>query len=410
MAAVTGPRGVVITGMGGVCALGDRREELFAALCDGARPFGPPTLFAADAVPGQVAAEVPAFAPERYVRPGNIRPLDRTGRLALVGVELALADSGWSLDLRKTHDVGLVVGTMLSGVHTIGEFDRRAQQAGPEYASALDFSNTVLNAAAGQVAIWQHLRGINSTIAAGAASGVQALGYAAQLIRIGRADVLVAGGAEELAFETFLGFSRAGRLACPGDGAGRGVPFDAARCGAVLGEGAAFLVLEAEETATARGATILGRVLGSANGYDPDARTRPVEDGRPLAQTIARALRDSGTDEGAIGAVSASAHGSPALDRREAAGIEAVFGARTPVTAIKAMTGETLGASGALQAMTMIEAMRGGRLPGIAGLATPDPAVGLDIAAATRPLAASRGLVTALTPEGNCAALVLAVD
>lgn len=407
---MTAPRGVVITGMGAICALGDQRDRLFAALCDGVRPFAPPTVFPADAVPGHVAAEVPAFAPEHYVRPGNIRPLDRIGRLALVGVELALEDSGWSLDLRKTHDVGLVLGTMLSGVHTIGEFDRRALQAGPEYASPLDFSNTVLNAAAGQVAIWQQLRGINSTIAAGAASGVEAIGYATQLIRSGRADVLVAGGAEELAFESFLGFARAGRLACPGRDTGRGVPFDVTRCGAVLGEGAAFLVLEAEETAAARGAAVLGRILGSAHGYDPDALARPAGDGRPLARTIERVLRDSGTKASAIGAVSASAHGSPALDRLEAAGIEAVLGARTPVTAIKAMTGEALGASGALQAMTMIEAMRGGRLPGIAGLATPDPAIRLDIAALTRPLQASRALVTAVTPEGNCSALVLAIE
>lgn len=404
---MTASRPVVITGMGAICALGDRVDQVFEALCEGTRPFGPPTLFAAEAVPGHVVAEVPAFSPERYLRPGNVRPLDRTGRLALVGVELALADSGWSLELRETHALGLVLGTMLSGVHTIGEFDRRALQAGPEYASALDFSNTVLNAAAGQVAIWQHLRGINSTIAAGAASGVQALGYAAQLVRTGRADVLVAGGAEELAFETFLGFSRAGWLA--GQEPGGAVPFDVARRGAVLGEGAAFLVLEAEEVAAARGAGILGRVLGSANGYDPGALTSGEGDGRPLAGTIARALRDGSVEAGSIGAVSASAHGSPALDRREAAGIEAALGTRTPVTAIKAMTGEALGASGALQAIAVIQAMHAGRLPGIAGLTAPDPDVRLNIAAATGPLDASRAVVTALTPEGNCAALVLSV-
>jgi 3-oxoacyl-[acyl-carrier-protein] synthase II len=405
---VTAARNVVITGMGAICALGDRIDQVFAAMCEGARPFAPPTLFAADTVPGHLAAEVPAFTPERYLRAGNIRPLDRTGRLALVGVDLALADSGWSVELRKTHALGLVMGTMLSGVHTIGEFDRRAQKAGPEYASALDFSNTVLNAAAGQVAIWQQLRGINSTTAGGAASGVQALAYAAQLVQTGRADVLVAGGAEELSFESFFGFSRAGWLAYQPDGTEcRAVPFDAARNGAVLGEGAAFLVLEAEETAAARGARILGRILGSANRYDPAALMKSASDGHALAQTIARALRASDTEAQAIGAVSASAHGSLLLDGREAAGIEAALGASTPVTAIKAMTGEALGASGPLQAIAMVEAMRQGRLPGIAGLTTPDPAVRIDIASATRPLAASRTLVTALTPEGNCAALVL---
>jgi len=393
-------RHVVITGMGAICALGDRCDGIFAALCDGVRPFGPPTEIPADTAPGHVVAEVREFAPERYLRPGNVRPLDRTGRLALVGVELALADAGWTLERRKSDTVGLVVGTMLSGAHTIGEFDRRALRAGPEYASALDFSNTVLNAPAGQVAIWQHLRGINSTIAAGAASGVQALGYALQLVRTGRADVLVAGGVEDVSFESVLGFSRAGRLASPGDGGPcDGVPFDAARTGALLGEGAAFLVLEAEETAAARGARTIGRVSGAANGFDPGA----------LAATIGRALRDADTPAGGIGAVSASAHGSPDLDRREAAAIEVALGTAVPVTAIKAMTGETLGASGALQTIAALEAMRTGRLPGIAGLATPDSSVRIDISAATRPLDATRALITALTPEGNCAALVVTV-
>ena len=408
---MSGPRNVVITGMGVICALGDRPEAVFDALCEGRTAFAPPTVFPADAVPGHLAAEVTGFAPEKYLRPGNIRPLDRTGRLAVVGVELALADSGWSLELRNTHAVGLVLGTMFCSVRTIGEFDRRALQAGPEYASPMDFSNTVLNAAAGQVAIWQRLRGVNSTVTAGAASGVQALGYAMQLVRSGRADVLVAGGAEELCFESFLGFERAGRLARPIDGApGCAVPFDARRTGAVLGEGAAFLVLEAEEVARARGARVLGRILGSANGYDPDVLAGSADDGRALARTIGRALQDGGAGAGTNGAVSAAASGSPTLDRREAAAIESVVGTLTPVTAIKAVAGEALGASGALQAIAMIEAMRGGRLPGIAGLAGVEAAIGLDVSAATRPCHATRALVTTLTPEGNCAALVLATD
>src|SRR5262245_11478790 len=239
---------------------------VFQRACEGTVAFAPPTVFDAAAMPGYVVAEVPAFAPEKYVRPGNIRPLDRTGRLALVGAELALADSGWDLESRDQQSIGLIVGTMFCSVRTIGEFDRRGLQAGPQFVSPMDFSNTVLNAAAGQVAIWQRLTGVNSTVAAGAASGAQALGYAAELIRTGRADVLVAGGAEEICFESSLGFARAGRLARPdGDRPGGGVPFDARRTGAVLGEGAAFLVLEAEETAVARGARIAGRLSGWAN-------------------------------------------------------------------------------------------------------------------------------------------------
>ena len=273
----------------------------------------------------------------------------------------------------------------------------------------MDFSNTVLNAAAGQVAIWQRLRGVNTTIAAGSASGLQALGYAAQLIRTGRADVLVAGGAEEICFESFYGFVRAGRLAHDGTGVACAGPFDAARQGATLGEGAAFLVLEAEDVAVARGARILGRIVGTANGYDPDAWAGTASS-PALARTINRALRDAAIEVADLGAVAASANGGPILDQREAAAIEATVGRHTPVTAIKSMTGETLGASGALQAMTALQSLRAGRLPGVAGLQNLNPAIHLAVAPATCPIHASRALVTALTPEGNCAALVLAVD
>jgi len=401
-------RQVVITGVGVISPLGDRADAVFQRACDGRPPFAPPTVFDRAAMPGYLFAEVPEFAAEKYVRPGNIRPLDRTGRLALVGAELALADSGWDADARATQDIGLILGTMFCSVRTIGEFDRRGLQAGPQFVSPMDFSNTVLNAAAGQVAIWQRLRGVNSTVAAGAASGAQALVYAAELIRNGRADVLVAGGAEEICFESALGFARAGRLARPdGDTPGRGVPFDARRTGAILGEGAAFAVLEAEEIAAARGAQIAGRLRGWANGYDPDALVSSVHESDVFAKTIEHALRDA--DVPRVDVVSSSASGHPILDLREAFAIAAAAGAETPVTAIKSVTGESLGASGALQAVIALYAMRCRRLPGISGLSSVDPLVRLNIDASTRPLAAERALITATSHEGHAVALVLSL-
>jgi 3-oxoacyl-[acyl-carrier-protein] synthase II len=401
-------RGVVITGIGVISPLGDRADAVFQRACDGKPPFAAPTVFDAAAMPGYVFAEVPDFAPEKYVRPGNIRPLDRTGRLALVGAELALADSGWDADARAHQAIGLILGTMFCSVRTIGEFDRRGLQAGPQYVSPMDFSNTVLNAAAGQVAIWQRLTGVNSTVAAGAASGAQALGYAVELIRTGRADVLVAGGAEEICFESALGFARAGRLARPdGDRPGCGVPFDSRRTGAVLGEGAAFAVLEAEEIAVARGARIAGRLRGWANGYDPDALVSSVHESDVLAKTIEQALKDA--DVPGVDVVSASASGHPILDRREAGAIAAAVGTSTPVTAIKSVTGESLGAAGALQTVTALHAMRCRRLPGISGLSAVDPGMRLNVDASTRPLAAERALVTATSHEGHAVALVLSL-
>src|SRR5262249_12447237 len=158
--------------------------------------------------------------------------LDRTSQLVTAAARLALDDSGWTRELRSSVEVGLVLGTMFCGVHTIGEFDRRAVTAGPAYASPLDFANTVINAAAGHTAIWHNLRGVNSTIAGGSASGLQALAHAADLISNGRASVVLAGGVEELCFESFCGFHHAGMLCgsnCkPGEFP---IPFDARRNG-----------------------------------------------------------------------------------------------------------------------------------------------------------------------------------
>ena len=404
-------RHVVVTGMGAICRLGDHPHAMYEALCGGTSAFAAPTLFSGDVAPGHHVAEIRDFAAPQYVKTGNVRPLDRTGRLALVGVELALADSAWTVERRAAQPVGLILGTMFCSVRTIAEFDRRAQQAGPEYASPMDFSNTVLNAAAGQVAIWQKRRGVNTTITAGATSGLHAIGYAAQLIRSGRADVLIAGGAEEVCYESFYGFYRAGRLAPPdGDRPGPVAPFDVARTGTAMGEGAAFLVLEAEDTARARGAQILARVTGFGNAFDPDMHGPPRPRRSVLAGAIAHALGDAGITAGDIGAVVSSASGSPLLAALEGAGLGDAVGAAVPVTAIKGLTGETLGASGALQAVVAIEALRSGRLPGVAGLSRLDPALPLTVSAEARPLRAARALVTTIAPEGNTCAVVLAVD
>lgn len=408
---MTGPRRrVVITGMGAICALGDRPDAIFDALCAGRTGFAPPTVFPPDVVPGHVVAEVPDFSPQTYLGARNIRPIDRTGRLAAVGVELALADAGWPAPERRAHGVGLILGTMFCSVRTIGEFDRRAQHAGPEYASPLDFSNTVLNAAAGQVAIWHGLPGVNATIASGSVSGLQAIGYAATLIRAGRASVLVAGGVEEVCFESCYGFLRAGLLAQPsGDAPGCAVPFDAGRTGVALGEGAAFLVLEEETAALARGARIVGRIDGLASAYD----LRPeADEGSPAGLTFAigRALSDAGLAPSDLSAVAASACGSLVQDRREAAAIRASVGAGTPVTAIKSMVGETLGASGALSSIAMIQALRAHRLPGVAGLTRVDEAVDLAVGPGVQAIGGPNGLITAVAPEGNCHALVVGVE
>jgi 3-oxoacyl-[acyl-carrier-protein] synthase II len=447
-----GRRRVLVTGAGVVSPLGDSPAALHRELAAGASARKPIELFETRIIGCREAGEIRPFDPQSYVGERNLRPLDRTSRLLVVAAQLALADSGWGEAMRAGGDsrgvpawpreaaadppdaasgerssmprapgeVGLVLGTTFCSLRTIAEFDRRGLRLGPTHASPLDFANSVINAAAGQAAIWHGLRGVNSTVAGGEASGLLAIAQAAELVRAGRADAVLAGGAEELCFESFFGYYRAGRLCGSrrrgGDaesGAERPVPFDALRNGFCLAEGAALLMLEEAGAAAARGAaTVRGEVLGWGAAF----AAAGGEDG--LAAAVARAVRlalaDAGAAPAEIGCLSASASGSLEVDRAEAMGVAAALGDRAatvPVTAIKAMLGEGLGVSAAWQAVDLVETIGDGVLPGIAGLERLEPGLPLPGAvAATRQLAPAdrrRVLMTAVGADGHCAALVL---
>jgi 3-oxoacyl-[acyl-carrier-protein] synthase II len=482
-------RRVVITGAGLVSPLGDSPAALHQALVAGTSGRKPVELFDTTGIGCTEGGEIRPFEPQGYVGDRNLRPLDRTSRLLVVAAQLALADSGWAAVLRggaggaggrppaggtgspagpgtgagavaagagagtpgggteaaaaggpaepsapgaplaEQVEVGLVVGTTFCSVRTIAEFDRRAIRLGPTHASPLDFANSVINAAAGQAAIWHGLRGVNSTLAGGEASGLLAIAQAAEMIRAGRADAVLAGGAEELCFESFFGYHRAGRLcgsrrgaagaATGGEGAGgpaavaeRPVPFDARRNGFSLAEGAALLVLEEAGTAAGRGATVHAEVLGWGAAFA--AQEGEAGMAAAVARAVRLALADAGAAPAAIGFLSASASGSIEVDRAEALGVAAALNGRAaalPVTAIKAMLGEGLGVSAAWQAIDAVETLGDGMLPGIAGLETLElglPLPGAEAATRQLPLLARRlALVTAVGADGHCAALVV---
>ncbi len=449
-------RRVVITGAGVVSPLGDSPAALHQALAAGTSGRKPIELFDTAGIGCTAGGEIRPFDPQGYVGERNLRPLDRTSRLLVVAAQLALADSGWAAALRAAAagrqaagaaaagaaatsgpgvplaeqvEVGLVVGTTFCSVRTIAEFDRRAIRLGPTHASPLDFANSVINAAAGQAAIWHGLRGVNSTLAGGEASGLLAIAQAAELVRAGRADAVLAGGAEELCFESFFGYHRAGRLcgsrrggegggATATQGAGeppaaeRPVPFDARRNGFSLAEGAALLMLEEAGAAAARGAAVCAEVLGWGAAFAAEVGEAGMA--AAVARAVRLALADAGAAPAEIGFLSASASGSVEVDRAEALGVAAALGARTaalPVTAIKAMLGEGLGVSAAWQAIDAVATLGDGLLPGIAGLEALEPGLALTgAAAATRllpPAARRLALVTAVGADGHCAALVL---
>lgn len=401
-------RRVVVTGMGVLSPLGDSPAALHRALCGGASHLGPVEGFAIEGLPTNRAVELRGFDPARYLGEGNFRPLDRTGLLAACAARLALDDAGWTGDAVAGGELALLVGTTFGSLRTIAEFDRRGLEAGPLYVKPFDFANSVINAAAGQTAIWHHLRGPNSTVSAGTASGVQAIALGADLVAEGRVEVAIAGGAEELCWESFVAFSRAGMVA-NGDGTPR--PFDAERSGFALGEGAAFLVLESGEGATTRGARVLAEVLGHGAAFDPSQGTDERRGAEAVARAVKLALEHAGLQAEDVNAVSAAASGHRRADVAEARGLAAALGmsvASVGVTAPKGAFGECLGASGALQAVALLAAMEAGELPGVAGFTAAPPGFPLwAISDQTTPVDLAVGLVDGVGLDGPCCALLL---
>jgi len=405
-------RRVVITGAGVVSSLGDSPATLHRALCEGRTGLRPIELFSTEGLGCHLGGEITSFSARGYLGEKNLRPLDRTSQLVAATAQMALDDSGWSLEMRASQEVGLVLGTMFCSVRTISQFDCRALVAGPAYASPMDFSNTVINAAAGQTAIWHNLRGVNSTIAAGSTSGLQAIAYATELIRSGRAKAILAGGADEMCFESFYGFNRAELLCGSNHSSGDfPIPFHKRRNGFALGEGAALLMLEDAEAAAERGAAVLAEIRGHGSGYDPSRGGESNKSIRSIARAIRLALEDALVTTEEIDCLSMSANGSVSADRHEALAVAAVFGelaGTLPVTAVKSMLGETLGASGPMQAISMIEAMRDGTLPGISRLDEieddfPLRNAGVD----SRTLDQSIGLINSVGYDGSCCSVVL---
>ena len=401
------PGKAVITGSGIVSSLGDAPATVHRALCEGRRGIRASTDDAALAGVGAAAAVAYDLQPHFGAR--NVRPLDRTARLATAAAGLALSDSGLATPSFPRDDVGLVLGTMFGSVRTIADFDRRAITAGPQYVSPLDFANTVINAAAGQVAIWYGLRGLNSTIAGGHA-GAYAIAHAADLVELGAARALVAGGAEELSAAAAAAFSRAGVLChTKGDAAPRPVPFGAQRDGFVLGEGAAFVVVEDADSAAQRGAQVRALILGHATVCS-GAAGRRTAGGEEVARAISMALDAANVSSEDLDCISASASGSIDGDAAEACGLLDALGARAatvPVTAIKGMLGECLGASGSLQVVCLLESMRDGVLPGVPDFQpAEDGATLAGLSAQPRQIVARTGLVVAAW-NGTCTALVV---
>jgi 3-oxoacyl-[acyl-carrier-protein] synthase II len=397
---------IVITGAGVISSIGVGVAEFERALYAGESGVGPSQMFGDSAATASMSAEVRNFSPQPWLGNKGIRVLDRVARLlsvaahmALCGSNLARADAG-----EADPELGIVWGTMLGSVHSIASFDWSGLVDGPNYVNPMDFPNTVINSAAGQAAIKFKLGGVNSTLCAGGASGLYALHYAAEFLRLGRARVLLAGGAEELSEESFLGFRKSGYASpsgCPR-------PFDPQRDGAVLGEGAVLLVLESEETARERGSLPWAEISGFGSAHDAHSTRAFLLRAEGATAAIQMAMEAAEIEPAQVACVISAGSGSPLGDEMESRALSNVFGARLeeiPVAAPKASVGETLGAAGAFGALLAVLALRRQSAPPTPGVRA--AASGVRLANRAQQFHGDYALVNAFSCDGNNAALIL---
>lgn len=397
---------IVITGAGLISPIGAGIDEFEKALYAGASGVAPSQVLAAMDELAPPVAEIRDFTPQQWLGNKGIRVLDRTARLLCVAAQLALSGSGIETDASSADaELGLVCGTMFGSIHSITSFDWSGLEDGPTLVNPMDFPNTVINSAAGQTAIKFKLGGINSTICCGQASGLYALDYAAEFLRLARARTLLAGGVEELSEETYLGFQKNALLSATG--AAR--PWAAARDGAVLGEGAVLLVVESAETAQSRGRRPWAEVAGFGCAHDAHSTNAYDINAEGATAAIRMALDSAGIRPAQVACCVAGASGSRAGDAVEARALLNVLGQRfaaIPICAPKAALGESLGAAGATAALIAALALQKQCLPPTVGIPE-QGAEGIRLLPQPQTIHGDYALVNAFGCDGNNAALVL---
>lgn len=385
---------VVVTGIGLVTPCGVGTEATFEALMAGRSGVGPITLFDAhDEFMTRFAAEVSEFEPTEFVPKKKVKELGRFIALSLAASKMAVASSGLELASEEQSDrAGCFIGVGLGGLEKLEHVTQTLLTKGPRKVSPYFIPSIIGNLAAGQVSIQHGLRGPSYCHASACASSAHALGEAYETIRYGRADVMVAGGAEStitpVGMAGFCAMFALSRRNDAPDQASR--PFDTDRDGFVVGEGAGTLILESLSHAKQRGANILCEITGWGASSDAYHITKPAPEHRFAANAMRLALKSAKLNPEDIDYLNAHGTSTPPGDLEEARAIAAVFGShatdttsdkRLWVSSTKSMMGHLLGAAGAVEAAVCANAVYRGQVPPTINLDKQDPACPIDAVA-----------------------------
>jgi 3-oxoacyl-[acyl-carrier-protein] synthase II len=373
---------VLITGIGTVNPLGLDAASTWEAMLAGRSGIDTISAFDPSPFPVRIAGEVRGFDPEAVASRKDARRMDRGVLFAVAATDEAVADAGLDtpLDPERT---GVVVGSAIGGIGIVEEQQRVLMEKGPGRVSATFLPNCLVDTATSYIATKLGVVGLNFAVVSACATGSHAIGEAAELIKRGRADVIVAGGTEACITPLVLaGFCQMQALAARNDdppAASR--PFDRGRSGFVVSEGAAVVVVESESHARARGAKVYAEVAGYGASNDAYHVATPHPESRGVIHMFADALRSARISPEEIGYVNAHGTGTPLGDPAETQAIRQAFGAhadKLAVSSTKSMTGHLFGAAGALEAIASALALRDQVLPPTINLEDPDPACDLD--------------------------------
>lgn len=374
---------VVITGLGAVTPAGKTVEDFWNNLVEGRSGIGPLTMADPAGHDLRVAGEVDDWDPREFIERKAARRMSRFSQFMVAAASQAFDDAGLDLDAEDRDRAAVLIGNGGGGYPDIQDAAKTLFERGGNKLDPLYLPKSLGNMAAAQVALQFGLRGYNSTIVTACAAGTQAIGEAMHLVRAGRAELVLTGGCEAGICELGLAAFSVMRALTSWDGdptkASR--PFDATRDGFVPCEGAGALVLESEEHAHARGATIYAEIAGYGCTSDAFHVVAPPEDGEGAARAMAAALTDAGIEPSAVDYINAHATSTPIGDTAETNAIKKIFGDhayKVAVSATKSLIGHGLGASGGMETVAAVKTIETGMVHPTINLDEPDPSCDLD--------------------------------
>lgn len=375
---------IVITGLGVISPFGDGINSFWDAVSTGKSGIGPVTLFDATELNCRVAAECKEFDATKYMDPKEAKRSDRYTHFAVAAAKLALKDANIKEGDVDPERFGVLIGSGVGGMDTIEKQSRAFIERGPRRVSPFMIPNLLANMSSGVVAIDVGAKGVNFSVVSACATGTHAIGEALLHLQMGREDVILAGGSEAAVTPlSFAGFCAMKAMATNfNDEPQRASrPFDADRCGFVMGEGAGVIVLERYDHAVARGAKIYCEISGYGATCDAYHITSPDIEGRGLAQCLRRTMEDAGVKPEEVDYINAHGTSTPYNDKFETAAIRKVFGEaadKLMVSSTKSMTGHMLGAAGAIEAAVCAKTIETGIVPPTINYEHKDPDCDLD--------------------------------